>query len=131
MSEVYKITNMLVTDEDRKHIDKNWQSIIDEYIKTFVREKDLVIAQYLMKKQKDEIERLKNGCKELEQQIDDLYKLETTLTNENERLNNIIKEAREYIEERYNGEVLTHTFDKDNVGQLLEILDKGSDEISK
>ena len=29
------------------------------------------------------------------------------------------------IEERYNGEVLTHTFDKDNVGELLEIL--GSD----
>lgn len=43
-----------------------------------------------------------------------------------ERLNNIIKEVREYIEERYNGEVLTHTFDKDNVGELLEIL-KGSD----
>ena len=42
-----------------------------------------------------EIERLKNGCKELEQQIDDLYKLETTLTNENERLNNIIKELEE------------------------------------
>ena len=41
-----------------------------------------------------------------------------------ERLNNIIKEAKEYIEERYNGEVLTHTFDKDNVGELLEILDK-------
>ena len=42
-----------------------------------------------------------------------------------ERLNSIIKEVREYIEERYNGEVLTHTFDKDNVGELLEILDKG------
>ena len=42
-----------------------------------------------------------------------------------ERLNNIIKEVREYIEERYNGEVLTHTFDKDNVGELLGIL--GSD----
>ena len=41
-----------------------------------------------------------------------------------ERLNNIIKEVREYIEERYNGEVLTHTFDKDNVGELLEILDR-------
>ena len=32
----------------------------------------------------------------------------------------------EYIEERYNGEVLTHTFDKDNVGELLNIL-KGVD----
>ena len=58
-----------------------------------------------------------------------------------ERLNNILDgyekemdnlidardKAIEYIEERYNGEVLTHTFDKDNVGELLEILDKGSD----
>ena len=41
-----------------------------------------------------------------------------------ERLNNIIKEVREYIQDRYDGEVLTHTFDKDNVGELLEILDK-------
>ena len=37
-----------------------------------------------------------------------------------------IDKAIEYIEERYNGEVLTHTFDKDNVGELLEIL-KGSE----
>ena len=49
----------------------------------------------------------------------------TKETKEIERLNNIIKEAIEYIEERYNGEVLTHTFDKDNVGELLEILGKG------
>ena len=46
-------------------------------------------------------------------------------TKEIERLNNIIKEVREYIQDRYDGEVLTHTFDKDNVGELLEIL--GSD----
>ena len=67
-----------------------------------------------------------------------------TLREENKRLNksleeqrhfylnqlqqkeNIIKEVREYIQDRYDGEVLTHTFDKDNVGELLEIL-KGSD----
>ena len=49
------------------------------------------------------------------------------LLQEIERLNNIINKGIEYIEERYNGEVLTHTFDKCNVGELLEILDKGSD----
>ena len=50
---------------------------------------------------------------------------EQELVEEVERLNNIIKEVREYIQDRYDGEVLTHTFDKDNVGELLEIL--GSD----
>lgn len=42
-------------------------------------------------------------------------------------LENRINKAIEYIEERYNGEVLTHTFDKDNVKELLEILDKVED----
>ena len=49
------------------------------------------------------------------------------LKHENEWLHHIIKEVREYIQDRYDGEVLTHTFDKDNVGELLEILDKGSE----
>ena len=58
----------------------------------------------------------------------DYEKIDETkeLKQEIERLNNIIKEVREYIEDRYDGEVLTHTFDKCNVGELLEILEKGS-----
>ena len=48
------------------------------------------------------------------------------LEEENEELQDRIEKTIEYIEERYNGEVLTHTFDKDNVEELLEIL-KGSD----
>lgn len=48
------------------------------------------------------------------------------LEDENDKLQDRIDKAIEYIEERYNGEVLTHTFDKDNVGELLEIL-KGSE----
>ena len=66
-----------------------------------------------------EIERLKNGCKELEQQIDDLYKLETTLTNENEKLHSIIKEVREYIET-----LNEYGIGKNAKKDLLEILDK-------
>ena len=54
----------------------------------------------------------------------ELYDFMNYQDKEIERLNNIIKEVREYIEERYNGEVLTHTFDKCNVGELLEILDR-------
>ena len=46
-----------------------------------------------------EIERLKKGCKELEKQVDDLYKLETTLTNENQRLDNIINEYEKIMKE--------------------------------
>ena len=62
---------------------------------------------------------------DLQKEIDRLGKLFYERNEEKIRLNNIIEEVREYIKERYNGEVLTHTFDKDNVGELLEILDKG------
>ena len=70
-------------------------------------------------------------CKEIIEQVgyQEFYRYfqeKTTLIEQQrkeiERLNNIIKEVREYIQDRYNGEVLTHTFDKDNVGELLEIL---------
>ena len=37
-----------------------------------------------------------------------------------------IDKAIEYIQDRYDGEALTHTFDKDNVKELLKIL-QGSD----
>ena len=40
----------------------------------------------------------------------------------NHDLKEIIKEAIEYIQDRYDGEALTHTFDKDNVKELLNIL---------
>ena len=66
----------------------------------------------------------KNASLQLEKQR--LYIALRNKDKEIERLNNIIGEAIEYIEERYNGEVLTHTFDKDNVGELLEIL-KGNE----
>ena len=54
------------------------------------------------------------------------YPSEKEKDKEIERLHSIIKEVRKYIQDRYDGEVLTHTFDKDNVGELLEIL-KGSE----
>lgn len=57
-------------------------------------------ANEIMAEQQKEIERLKNGCKELEQQIDDLHKLETIITNENERLNNIISEFEKWLKEK-------------------------------
>ena len=81
---------------------------------------DIPILVEALEEANKEKERLKNGCKELEQQIDDLYKLETTLTNENERLNNIIGEAIEYIEENSDD---MHTY----ISQVLTDILKGSD----
>ena len=79
---------------------------------------ELSIAESIRQDYEDEIERLKNINEE------DII-LNRKLRKELQQKENTIKEVREYIQDRYDGEVLTHTFDKDNVGELLEILDKG------
>ena len=82
----------------------NFKSHFDEFLNMNCDDK--------IKEQQEEIERLKKEL-EIEKDISDGM-LET------------IDKAREYIQDRYDGEVLTHTFDKDNVGELLNIL-KGVD----
>jgi len=72
-----------------------------------------------------ENEYLHNEVERLKEENDRLEDFNEELMEERNRLNNIIGEAIEYIQDRYDGEVLTHTFDKCNVGELLEILDKG------
>jgi ERCC4-related helicase len=71
-----------------------------------------------------EIERLTELCNKYEEEHKTTFETWQKDIKENELLHSIIKEVREYIQDRYDGEVLTHTFDKDNVKELLEILDK-------
>ena len=71
-----------------------------------------------------EIERLTELCNKYEEEHKTTFETWQKDIKENELLHSIIKEAREYIQDRYDGEALTHTFDKDNVKELLDILDK-------
>ena len=67
---------------------------------------------------------------ELEDRIEDLEKLNTTITMENERLNNIIKEVREYIEKELDIEKICRQEKSLTIckKELLEILDKADKE---
>ena len=57
----------------------------------------------------------------------DFYKDEVhCLYEEKTKLNQRVIRAIDYIKARFDGESLTHTFDKDNVKELLDIL-KGED----
>ena len=71
-----------------------------------------------------EIERLTELCNKYEEEHKTTFETWQKDIKENELLHSIIKEAREYIQDRYDGEALTHTFDKDNVKELLEILER-------
>ena len=100
----------------------------NEYGSSYTRLEEL--HDYFFEKytdQQEEIKRLNKRMEDLNTINEEHQILNGMIRKELQQKENIIKEAREYIEERYNGEVLTHTFDKDNVGELLEILDKGSE----
>ena len=101
---------------------KSYSKELEEYIEKLEHENERIYTR--LDDNDKEIERLNKENQILMNSM--VTEAHTKETKEIERLNNIIKEVREYIQDRYDGEVLTHTFDKDNVGELLEIL-KGSE----
>ena len=44
----YKITMPLINDEELQRIDNHYNELVDEFIKQFVKEKDMIIAQRIM-----------------------------------------------------------------------------------
>lgn len=72
----FKISMPLITDEDIRKIDNNFENIVKEFTKSYVKEKDLVLAQYIMKKQQDKLDQLES----------DKQKLIENLAEENKQL---------------------------------------------
>lgn len=70
----------LITDEEIRKIDNNFEFIVKEFTKSFVKEKDLVLAQYIMKKQQDKIDKLESDKQKL---IEKLEEDKETLKKEN------------------------------------------------
>lgn len=70
MEAEYKIKLPLITDEELLEIDRNWQYLVDEYMMMTLKEKDQLIAQYVMQKQKEEIERLNNIINSFEEELE-------------------------------------------------------------
>ena len=53
-----KATKFLITDKDMDIIDNNLQDIVNEFIQKVVKDKDLTLSQYIIKKQNDEKQQL-------------------------------------------------------------------------
>ncbi len=89
-----KVSMPMFQDGELERFDSNIHSIIEEYSKMQLHEKDQILTQRIIMKQEEEIERLKELSKVDSQQAQEII---IELKQEIERLNNIIKEAIEYI----------------------------------
>ncbi len=66
-----KLQMPLIDNIELEKIDNFYNDIVDEYIKMFVKEKDQVITQYLMKKLREENKQLETNWKELKKWLEE------------------------------------------------------------
>ncbi len=67
---VYSVRIPILTDLEKQKIDNNLDDIAKEYTKALLKEKDMVVAQYIIKKQQEKIEQLEAEKQELEKTND-------------------------------------------------------------
>lgn len=85
-----KVTVPLITDEDIKKINGDFDGIVHRFSKMIIHDKDLAIAQYIIKKQEEQINELKKGSiskKKIEDEIEEL-KQQILKYNEYRKLGN-------------------------------------------
>ncbi len=104
-----KVTVPLITEEDIRKINNDFDGIVDRFSKMIIKEKDLAIAQYIIKEQQEQINELKRNSipkKKIEDKIKELENCKMDIVqspahNVNEKMKmldkNIIK--REVLQE--------------------------------
>lgn len=76
----FKISIPLITEEDKRKIDNNFETIVAEFTKSYVKEKDLALTQYVMKKQQDKIDQLESDKQKLIEKLEeDIVNITKTL----------------------------------------------------
>lgn len=113
----FKISVPLITDEEIRNIDNNFENIVNEFTKSYVKEKDLVIAQHIMQKQQNKISQLESDNYELNNRINDyieerrelIDKLEEDIENSTRGLDTNILLIKEYYKNKieYAQEILS------------------------
>ena len=74
-----KISIPLLTQEDIDRIDINMDEMINQFTKMVVKEKDLIIAQYIIKRQQEKIEKLEQKETILDKVTDKLSKMKQSI----------------------------------------------------
>lgn len=111
----YKISVPLISDNEIRQIDNYLDDVVHQFTEQLVHDKDLAIAQHIIQKQQEEIEKLRNKNKDLlrklRNRVKEVKKLikYSAYKKEFSKLNTIIEEKNRIIDlmaERINDETL-------------------------
>ena len=84
-----KISMPLLTQEEINGIDLNMNEIVNKFTKMLVKEKDFVIAQHIMQRQQEKIEKLEQKESILDKVTDKLKEVNKKYKNEYENIENM------------------------------------------
>lgn len=80
----FKISVPLITEEDKRKIENNFETIVTEFTKSYVKERDLALTQYVMKKQQDKIDQLESDKQKIIEKLEEeKFKIESTYSQIN------------------------------------------------
>lgn len=97
--EAIKVTMPLITDDELNVIDNNLHSITDDFLKYKIRDKDLYLAQYIMKKLEKENQELKVLNRRYEEVLSDNEENYKIFSSEIKELKAQQKEFIKYLED--------------------------------
>lgn len=66
----FKISVPLITEQELTTIDNNFESFVNKITESVIKEKDLAIAQYIIKKQKYKIDQLEINNQKLIEKLE-------------------------------------------------------------
>lgn len=94
----YKISVPLIDSTELNNIDNYYEEIVDRFLKSFIKERELVIVQHIMQKQQDKIKQLE--------------------TDKQKLIEEMLEDKKELMEE------LKYNFTKREAGLQLKLVDK-------
>ncbi len=99
----FKATVPLITEDEMKIINNDFDNIINKFLKMIIKDKDLATAQYIIKKQQEQINKLKTNSIS-KKKIEDKIKTYERINKERGYLlvreSFVKKELQELLEEK-------------------------------
>lgn len=105
MNEEFKITIPLITETELERIDNNLHEVVNDFIKTTVKDKELFISQHIIKRLEEENKQLKQENIDLKKTIKvnekSRRKIQQSLMKEKDKSKKILDELEKWLNEKW------------------------------
>ena len=88
----YEIIHEIISAEEKLTLDNNWEDIVRRYTEEIVAAKEQAISQYIMKKQQDEIDKLRKEIADLKEELEESRECEDPALRAHRNFSKVVTE---------------------------------------